>query len=146
MMRLACILLAVTLALPAVWGHSVHYDEVSAKGVRFSHAPGSPMKQAKVKIFAPGVTDKPALTLTTDDDGVVLFSPTAPGTWVLMARDNAGHVKRVNVDVGADHSHHGDTLSWMQKLIMALAVAWGAIGTALYFSRRRRRDDLTGEA
>lgn len=109
-------------------------------GVQVTYEDGTPMGGAHAKIFSPSQYQKEYVVLVTDPQGVVMFKPNIPGTWIIMVSDNAGHgIRRdifVRKDMVVEASGHGTgSVSWLQKIVMAFCVVWGAIGTAFYFKK-----------
>ena len=138
----AVIFLVAAASFP-LFGHGTEYEIVSRGmiGVRTAFDTGEPMANAKVLVFAPGET-KATTETTTDGNGIVCFVPDRAGTWVLQVRAEGGHGMRINlqvneemiVDTGGKNTSF--SLSIIQKLVMAVCVCWGLIGTALFFRRR----------
>ena len=138
--------LLICLLSPApVLAHGTEYEllEGGVVGVRATFDTGQPMADAPVLIFAPGESQA-QLATTTDSRGVVCFAPDRAGLWVLQVRAQGGHGLRVNLEVdesmlaGSTVRGTGGFSTW-QKLVMAVCVAWGFVGTALFFRRRRER-------
>ncbi len=101
---------------------------------------GEPMAEAQVAVFAPGSPAEPWLTGLCDESGRFYFvpDPQKPGLWEVQVRQ-AGHGGLIRVEVGEDGDVPTVTggYTFAQKILMAAAVAWGLIGTAFFFSRRR---------
>jgi nickel transport protein len=138
---IGCILMAG--AAVGVSAHGTEYQVFTegVVGVEARYATGEPMAQATVLVFAPGETEVTYET-GTDKNGVVCIAPRQTGTWILQVRDEGGHGMRINLTVDEDmtieNGEQGNTtLSLLQKVIMAAAVGWGLIGTALFFKGRK---------
>jgi nickel transport protein len=145
-----CLLLLILIAflcLPLIaagsaYAHGVEleYSILEAVQVTARYDSGSPLAGAQVAVFAPGNPAEPWLTGTCDSEGRFLFVPesTLPGLWEVQVRQ-AGHggLIRVNVAEGAPSQTTLGGFNTTQKAVMAAAVIWGLVGTALYFSRRR---------
>ncbi len=135
--------LALALPAPAAMAHGVDLTAGTVEGVEVTavfDGGGGPMAGAQVTVFAPDDPARPWMTGTTDEEGRFFFVPDAalPGTWDVQVRQ-AGHGGIVRVEVtaeGAEVAADAAGLPVTQKALMALAVAWGALGTALYFRRR----------
>lgn len=102
---------------------------------------GEPMAGAQFVVYAPDDPSTPWLTGVCDDEGRFSFVPdtSKPGTWDVQVRQ-AGHGDIVHIPVGEDTPVTGSTGGYttLQIVLMALCVVWGSVGTALYFSRRKR--------
>jgi len=101
------------------------------------------MAEASVQVFAPDDPQTPVFTGTTDASGRYVFAPTQPGDWEVSVRQ-AGHGDIAVIPVEADSviasSFTNDAgLSPLQRVIVAGAVTWGCIGTALFFWRRGKQ-------
>ncbi|MBK1734470.1 hypothetical protein CKO15_04050 [Halorhodospira abdelmalekii] len=157
----------LALAPSVALGHAALLDAEATTAVRL-HAhydTGDPMAEAQVIIYAP---DDPASAWsrgTTDAEGRYLFAPDPelPGRWTVQVRQ-AGHGAVAHVEIGpagggddtagaegADAAGDsapavvavtGDSTESgaLQRVVMVALVAWGALGTALFFWRRRRGD------
>ena len=102
---------------------------------------GEPMAGAQFVVYAPDDPSTPWLTGVCDDEGRFSFIPdtSKPGTWDVQARQ-AGHGDIVHIPIGEDTVRTGGTGGYtsLQIVLMAACVIWGSVGTALYFSRKRR--------
>ncbi len=134
--------LGIMTVTVSVFGHGTKYEILPQKtlAIKAMFDTGDPMRMAKVLIFAPDQT-KPSRTTVTDSSGVFYFTPDKAGTWILQVREKGGHGMRINLEIDESmalaavrKSVH--TASYLQKTLMALAVIWGCIGTALYFKKR----------
>lgn len=111
---------------------------------------GRPMVGAQVTVFAPGTSETPWLVGECDEAGHFEFAPPADRTGIWDIRVvQRGHGGRVAVEVAGEGEQAGPStvraqasstahLTSLQKSVMAASVIWGLIGTALFFSRRRR--------
>ena len=107
---------------------------------------GQPMSSAQMTVHAPDDPTRPWLTGSSDDQGRFSFVPdlNVTGTWSVQARQ-AGHGVIIHFVVDPDKeptrttqvTQVASTTSLVQRLLMAAAVIWGCVGTALYFSRKR---------
>jgi nickel transport protein len=118
------------------------------------------MSEGQVTVYAPDDPKTPWLTGLCDGEGRFVFAAdsTRPGTWEIQVRQ-AGHGDSLKIPITADTvqeiesnngdsqtvrgmgitrvvSGGGDSYSTGQIVLMAASVAWGLVGTALYFSRR----------
>jgi len=135
--------LLILLLLPLkVDAHGVDITAVPVNAIEIVafYDSGQPMAGGQVAIYMPDEPVEPWLTGTCDDLGRFVFVPdySRPGLWEIKVR-LAGHGDLIRFEVLAAEevipAGQGG-LSLLQKILMALVVAWGAVGTALYFSRR----------
>ena len=102
---------------------------------------GEPMAGAQFVVYAPDDPSTPWLTGFCDDEGRFSFVPdtSKPGTWDVQVRQ-AGHGDIVHIPISEDAAVTGSSGGYttLQIVLMALCVVWGTVGTALYFSRRKR--------
>ena len=130
-------------------GASIDYRETSAITIEAKYDDGTPMANAQVVVYAPSDRATPWLKGTTDDSGNFTFVPDTDaenvGDWDVKVRQ-AGHGDITSIpiteDVGgnaakAQLSSDGSGYSSAQKAVMAAAVGWGFIGTALFFARSK---------
>lgn len=143
----ALAVLLCCLAPGRVEGHGVRLSHESRQGyeVTASHDTGSPMALARVLVFAPDDPRSPWLTGVSDEQGRFAFFPdrSRPGTWVVQVRQH-GHGGMIHIPVaavgnGQPSAPAGSGLTGLQRVLMAALVAWGCLGTALYFRGRRHR-------
>lgn len=137
---------AIAIAMSA-WGHGVDlgYRQTQAVEIMATFDSGEPMANAQVAVYAPDNPSQPWLTGTTDEQGRFLFSPDRDeaGTWEVTVRQ-AGHGDVVTIPVDAEAgamlaTTSGDgELSPLQQWVLAAAVIWGFIGTALFFARGKQ--------
>ena len=125
-----------------VFAHGVDIAAVPVNAVEVIalYDSGQPMAGGQVAIYAPDEPLEPWLTGTCDDEGRFIFVPdySRPGLWEIQVR-LAGHGDLIRFEVTAAKEAVADGpggLSLLQKIVMAMVVAWGAVGTAFYFSRR----------
>jgi len=101
---------------------------------------GTPMAGAQVAVYTPDNPTTPWLTGACDEEGRFNFTPdtTQPGIWDVQVR-LAGHGGIIHIPVGGDTATEGQGgFSHLQIGVMSACVIWGSIGTALYFSKRRK--------
>ncbi len=138
--KLMLILLSTFLS-GLLFSHGINADIITGGviGVKFSYDGVSPMKNAVVKIFSPDNYDAPAISTQSNEQGVVYFLPNKKGEWIMMAKDDGGHTTRVNIPVTENMiaKSTGNSLSYLQKIIIAVCVIWGFIGTALFFKSKK---------
>jgi len=103
---------------------------------------GTPIKNGKVLIFKPGEV-KPYKKIKTDENGFFNFivKGKQKGLWIMQILDDTGHGLRINLPIDSNGFLSGSKkiemgTSYIQKILMALAIVWGFVGTALYFKRR----------
>jgi len=136
-----CVLSMLLLPLSAI-AHGVDITAVPINAVEIYALfdSGQPMAGGQVTIYAPDEPLDPWLTGICDEEGRFIFVPdySRPGMWEIKVR-LAGHGDLIRLEVTAAEESvvsEAGRLSFLQKIIMALVVVWGAVGTALYFSRR----------
>ncbi len=136
-------LLMIFLAAPSLYSHGTKYEIVNSGeiGVKAMYDSGEAMAMANVLVFHPGSASS-SDSIKTDKNGVFYFTPDVPGTWTFQVRDTSGHGMRINLQIDESLSvksgnQSGSGLNMIQKVIMALSIVWGAIGTALYFKGRK---------
>lgn len=126
-----------------VSAHGVQISSAVVNGIEITalYDSGQPMAGGQVNVYAPDDPLEPWLTGTCDEQGKFFFIPdySKPGLWEVKVR-LAGHGDLVRIEItGSEEATATGTtgLSSLQKAVMALTVIWGAVGTALFFSRRR---------
>lgn len=146
---LLTLLSLVTLPLKTLaHGANIDYRQTSAIEIQAKYDDGTPMANAQVVIYAPSDRATPWLKGTTDEAGNFSFipdvSPQNIGNWDVKVRQ-AGHGDITSIQVAEDQSLVSQTrllsagagYSPSQKLVMAAAMGWGFIGTALFFTRSK---------
>lgn len=126
-----------------VTAHGVQISSVMVNGIEITalYDSGQPMAGGQVNVYAPDDPLEPWLTGICDQEGNFFFIPdySKPGLWEVQVR-LAGHGDLIRIEItGSEEAIATGTtgLSSLQKAVMALTVIWGAVGTALFFSRRR---------
>ena len=130
-------------------GANIEYKETSAITIKAKYDDGTPMANAQVIVYAPSDPATPWLKGTTNDLGSFTFVPDNEpqniGNWDVKVRQSGhGDITSIAIADGkltnvADNrllSAEGGYSS-SQKMVMAAAVGWGFIGTALFFSRSK---------
>ena len=103
---------------------------------------GQPLARAQVTVFSGAAPSVPYLVGMTDGNGEFSFLPdkTESLNWDVQVR-SAGHGDIVHIsltdDSTADNEQSG--LTTFQIVLMSVCVVWGFIGTALFFTSRRKR-------
>ncbi len=141
------------LTLPAfLFAHGALMEYAFTPGITIQakYDTGHHMAGAQITVYAPDNPAKPWLTGTSDEEGRFSFipAPNMPGTWTIQARQ-AGHGAMIHIsmdqastpDTGAAPVSPGPNTR--QRLLMALAVVWGCVGTALYFTHKKNRPRAT---
>ena len=121
---LAMVLLAIAVPWPALALDLFARHQVT---VQFATSDGKPMGNAEVRVFAPGESNRPALTGRTDSEGKFEFGADRDGFWSAEAR-NGDEVARATVRVGGQQQQ-AEPLSpyWLLGgllLLLAIAVAY----------------------
>jgi len=104
---LAMVLLAITVPWPALALDLFARHQVT---VQFATSDGKPMPNAEVRVFAPGESNRPALTGRTDSEGKFEFGADRDGFWSAEAR-NGDEVARATVRVGSQQQTEAEALS-----------------------------------
>ena len=148
-------------------GTKIDYQQTSAIVVRATFDDGRPMVNAQAIVYSPKNSDTPWLKGVTDESGKFTFvpDPELSGDWDVKIRQS-GHGKIVSIPFGVEQqiveqsqateqnqaiSKRPEVLqvasktspvsnsdySWQQKMIMSVSVAWGFLGTALFFFRKK---------
>jgi nickel transport protein len=127
-------------------GTQMTYQLTTGIVVQALYKSGQPMSSAQITVFAPDDPARPWLVGSSDDQGRFSFVPDSgvPGIWSVQARQS-GHGAMIHIDVGHNDAATAispatqvvPTTSLLQRLLMAAAVIWGCVGTALYFTRKR---------
>lgn len=131
-------------------GANIEYQETAAITIQAKYDDGKPMAQAQVVIYAPNEPTVPWFKGTTDAQGNFTFVPDPAeqggGNWDVKVRQS-GHGSIVSIPLTGDKlaeaapqkllSSAASGYSPSQKLVMAAAVGWGFIGTALFFARSK---------
>ena len=152
--RSALVLATVLLWLSAeVAGHAALVSVRTVQGfeIHASYDTGEPMVGAQVTVFEPEDPMRGQRLGLTDDRGFFRFVPTSEqaGLWSIQVRQ-AGHGAMTHFERSAtsDLAAVDAPPVWLatasgpdpwQRLIMAVAVVWGFVGTALYFRSRQRQ-------
>lgn len=136
--------IALSATPSAALAHGAHIQARTASAIEIQAAydSGEPMAEAQVQVFAPDDPKTPVFSGITDTAGRFVFVPTQPGDWEISVRQ-AGHGDIAVIPVAgegaiADGFVQSNSLNGLQRMIIAAAVAWGCVGTALYFSRGKR--------
>jgi nickel transport protein len=102
---------------------------------------GMPMDSAQVTVFSGAEPSVPWLQGFTDERGEFGFVPDSEEAlnWDVQVR-KAGHGDIVHLSLDpASTSVSGDSgFTTLQIVLMSVCVVWGFIGTALFFSSRRK--------
>ncbi len=124
-------------------GVEMEYQATQAIQITANFDTGEPMVEAQVAVFSPENPSAPWMTGTTNEQGRFVFVPddAVTGNWEVQVRQ-AGHGDIISIPVAdggvtQESSLTGGGLSMVQKAVMAGAVIWGFVGTALYFSPRK---------
>jgi nickel transport protein len=144
MIILICIAMLLANSVE-VHAHGVNAGYIERTGIEVvaRYDTGHPMSGARVSVFAPDNPATPWKTSTLDENGRFLFvpDPVMPGTWSVQVRQE-GHGAMIHIPVGESVAREVQTgpvsLTLLQRILVAASICWGGIGTALYFSRKRR--------
>ncbi len=146
MKRIAFLIVIICLlVLPGTalaHGLDVKYQTQNAIEITAVFDSGTPAGGGQVNVYAPDNPSTPWTKGKCDENGRFTFTPdpSKPGTWDVQVR-LAGHGGIIHIPVGVDGvkgtASGGTGFTTMQIIIMSASVAWGLIGTALFFSRRK---------
>ncbi len=147
---ITCSAAAVCAVSGQAFAHAAYIQLSPVRGVevRAAYDSGEPMAGAQVRVFAPDAPTRVWAQGLTDESGVYRFvpDPAIDGAWAVQVRQ-AGHgamgeirleptsVSAAEVALPLPASASGPDP--LQKALMAGAIIWGFIGTALYFKRPR---------
>ena len=143
--KIFILLIVCLLILPGAalaHGVSVKYKTASSIEVTAAYDTGTPLSEGQVAVFSPDNPSVPWLKGKCDENGRFTFTPDSskPGTWDVQVR-LAGHGGMIHIPVGTagdEKAASGGTgYSNLQIVVMSASAAWGFIGTALFFSRRK---------
>jgi nickel transport protein len=145
MIVLIWIAILFTNSAVEVHAHGVQAGYIERTGIEVvaRYDTGHPMSGARVSVFAPDNPTSPWITSTLDENGLFRFvpDPAMPGTWSVQVRQE-GHGAMIHIPVGESVAREVETgpvrLTLLQRILVAASISWGGIGTALYFSRKRR--------
>lgn len=127
----AVILLLSLWAPPAVAFDGFAAHEVT---VHFAGPDGKAMANAEVQVFAPGQSDRPALTGHTDENGKFEFPANRDGFWSAEAR-SGGEIAHIMVRVGGGKKQPLSPVWLLGGLFLLLLLA---IGYRIYRARAGR--------
>ncbi len=149
-------------------GAIINYEKVDAIALIAQYDTGQPMSNAQVVVYAPDNPSEPYLQGVADEKGNFTFTPdkSITGNWTVRVR-TAGHGSIINIPIEPvtqttviDSDMENETKSSTkesqikinpnnssmqsfpnnsQKLLMAVSGVWGFVGTALFFSRPKKR-------
>lgn len=119
------------------------YKEVPGIKIAAQYDNGSPLAGGQVTVFAADDPTTPWRRSTLDDQGEFVFVPdhSIVGTWSVQVRQSGHgamiHIPIVERGVEPQEDAPSGAITPLQKGVIAVCVAWGSIGTALFFSRRK---------
>lgn len=142
---LACIVILFPKSAIEVNAHGVSAGYIERTGIEIvaRYDTGQPVSGGRVSVFAPDNPASPWITSTLDENGRFRFvpDPAVPGTWSVQVRQE-GHGAMIHIPLGESVAREVETgpvrLTLLQRILVAASISWGGIGTALYFSRKRR--------
>ena len=127
----------VVEVVPAANAHGTAITYTATFTVQGTFDSGEPMANAEVSVFTPDDPENAWEQGLADDEGRYTFTTVSdkPGDWAVSYR-SAGHGDIAYIPVGTGLATPGGLNSGLQRAVMAVAVIWGFIGTALYFQSR----------
>jgi hypothetical protein len=132
------LLLGAAGAMPAAAFDLFALHEVT---VQFATSDGKPMANAEVRVFAPGMPNRPALTGHTDNAGKFEFGADRDGLWSAEARGGS-EIARVMVRVGPTAESEPLSPFWVVGGLLLLLVM--AFGYRVLRARARRPPNRPG--
>ena len=147
-----CLAILTLLSIPEktlAHGANIQYRETSAIAIQAKYDDGTPMANAQVVVYAPSDRATPWLKGVTDSEGNFSFvpddNPQNAGNWDVKVRQSGhGDITSIPVNQGeltsVAHTQLASAAggySLPQKMVMAAAVGWGFVGTALFFARSK---------
>lgn len=141
-LRLAALGLLSMPAIALAHGTQIQARMTSAVEIQATYDNQAPMAGAQVQVFSPSDPQTPVMTGSTDEEGKFRFTPDQDGNWEVAVRQ-AGHGSIAVIPVSldgtiADNLAPSPGLTGLQRGIVAGAVTWGCVGTALYFRRGKQ--------
>ena len=141
--------LLVLLLLPAapVFGHGARLTwESRGDSIRVSASfdNGQPLDGAQVTVFSGAAPSVPHTVGVTDENGKFSFLPDWEESlnWDVQVR-KAGHGDIVHISLTEDSTADDEygRFTTLQIVLMSVCVVWGFVGTAFFFSSRRKAHD-----
>ena len=122
----------------------LRYRQQSAIQIEAIHDNGKPMINANVRVYVPENGETPWIEGTTDSNGQFRFIPEAKQVGSLtVVVSQLGHNHQLNIPIQQNlavaSAPVSSPYSPLQKLTMAAVGIWGFLGTALYFTRNRKK-------
>ncbi|ELR97581.1 carboxypeptidase-like regulatory domain-containing protein [Gloeocapsa sp. PCC 73106] len=127
-----------------VFAHSAQITYEATPGILITatYDQGQPMAKAQVVVYAPSDPATPWLKGETDAQGNFSFipDPLQPGNWDIKVRQS-GHGALITIPINSENQSviNQSIYTPMQKLLMSASIAWGFLGTAMFFSRKAKR-------
>jgi hypothetical protein len=123
--RQAAIAALMLALIAAAWKPAAAFDLFAQHqvSVQFATQDGKPLANAEVRVFAPGETNRPALTGRTDKDGKFEFGADRDGFWSAEAR-SGDEIARLTIRVGSSEPQKEEPLSpyWLIGGLLLLLV------------------------
>ena len=129
-------------------GSKIDYRETKAIEIQATYDNNEPMANAQVVIYGPDNPTKPWGKGTTNEQGRFTFTPDTEqqGNWDIKVRQ-AGHGNIISIPISSEGiaaSQTNNALAGgqsnytpLQKTLLGVTTAWGFVGTALFFARRK---------
>ena len=143
MNKLSFTVLFILINIISVFAHGTDYEVYTngIVGIKAMYDTGVVMENSSVLIFAPNEVDV-FLETVTDKNGFVCFKPDRSGTWILQVRGDGVHGMRINLNIDENMlimKEEDNSAEYVQKIIMAICVVFGLIGTALFFKTKKEK-------
>ena len=129
----------MTDVAPPANAHGTAITYTATFTVQGSFDNGEPMANAEVSIYTPEDPRNAWEQGIADEEGRYTFAPVSdqPGDWAVSFR-TSGHGDIAYIPVGTGVANPSGLSGGLQRAVMAVAVVWGFIGTALYFQARQK--------
>jgi nickel transport protein len=136
-------------------GVAIEHEMTQAIAIEAIYDTGEPMAKAQVIVYAPDNSSTPWQKGTTDEKGKFVFVPdrAKAGNWKITVQQ-AGHGDVIVIPIESETASNipptptpekeqvdpdnPETLTSLQKGLMSSSVIWGFVGTAFFFSRRKK--------
>ncbi len=139
--RAVFIVLALAGTAHVCLGHGIRAVRVDGGvGLCATYDDGTPVTFGDVRVFAPGINDKPSLTGTTDRNGYFMFRPDTNGTWLVAVDDGMGHAIRQEITWDGPAAAPAPRSERMPKrygLLTGLATILGVFGWSAFWKLKR---------
>ena len=140
-----CISLLIWSSKALAHGSNIEYRQTTAIEIKATYYYNQPMANAQVVVYSPDNPSKPWVKGTTDEKGHFTFTPDTNqyGNWDVKVR-KAGHGNIVTIAmdeesliIAENNNYSEGHYTPLQKAFLGITTAWGFVGTALFFTKRK---------